>query len=1026
MPYLDEELPQGDAAQTWQKFFKHSILRRLRPAQVSSPLKELHAQHRIKPREIALILLGFRAPPGRSDEPLLFKYADLLLKENYISSSDLLLALLKKSGYGDRKVFNNTTRRTGMPSCEEQVFTLVMQQHAQSGIPTSALKLFNLVFAVWSWMKAVSTYEMGKQVETGGLHALDAYLMGTYEALGNLSVIVFGNQSIRTLAKQKWWKEKRADVVTEMRNYDTHVLQWMNSQRAGQLTTLTGMLPFIELDGRGRPIFTEEQILASISEVSTVNSRAGLFVWLNAALVAIPATQDTILLSHLQARYPGDPQSMIVDLLAASFDVLTNAILRRESRQDVKVVRSFLCNNVPLVISMLSGNTAPGTAETCIQMVLVPGGMVSMDPLPPITAGANELRDSLKAARQDFLQACVLHGVINEGTVAAIVENNASLPRTVKQNKDALVAQCTNNISRFEPVIEDVEAMQGNAAAISGCVCDTINNLCMSKDTMSLKAACTVLLKKISRMDIILQYVEPRMLLAPLCTLLNEWVHDQDQSEFTPQYEEFAAILLFILAFIHRYNLELSDVGVIGNFFLGGLLDDMSRSIALSELSSEQSSQLSKWIEGLFAVDEHGETSGIGDDVMRHCSPQSFYQLVPTLLENSILACKTGALQLKTFKGGLELLLEPFLLPSLVMGLKWLAKHSWEDHGDADVLLHVLEKLLKPSSSSEETKAMHRAVLSIVAGPLFVSLHELIKRHPEKKQAAALSELLKPYVGQQRNFACSKGQLEEWIQQDGDVPSHIQRTARELTTWAATASNPPNPPPKFSYKEFATAQQILEHGKILNAIVDELKDTSNLPVALDVWTSMICVPAAQQTNKCAGKFQTCARLSSTNISGLLDKSKVEAEALIRLGRRVEAQVAVAQMPPIAMPIQMPDQAAADQIMQDMGLDLTGTGAGANGNGLSQNADLAGLDQALDLSNPSDQEIANMAANAGAMNIDQSQLFGDISLDMGQPQQQQNNQQIGGQNQDDDIFADLNDMEGMGEMGMDDLDDFNFG
>ncbi|CAK4010988.1 Mediator of RNA polymerase II transcription subunit 5 [Lecanosticta acicola] len=1018
MPYLDDSPPRGDTAKIWQKFIKHSILRRLRPAQLTSAIKELQSKHRAKPKEIAELLMRFRARPGGLDEPLLFRYAELLVREKYITSSDLLLALLQNSGYGERKAYNNVTRRTGMPSCEEQIFTLLMQHHAHTGIPTAALELQNIIFAIWRWMKAVCGYEMGKQLETGGMHTLDAYYMGMYEALGNLAVIVLGNQSIRVLAKQKWWKEKRALVVTEMRNYDTHVLQWMNSQRGGQLNTLTSMLPFIELDEKGRPKFTNDQILASVSEVASVNSRAGLFIWLDAALVALPSTQDPILLSHLQARYPGDPQSMMVDLMAAAFDVLTNAILRKESRQDVKVARSFLCNKVPVVMAMLSGNMPPGTADTCIQMALVPGGMISMDPLPPITAGANEVRENLKQTRLDFLQACALHGLTSENTISGIIQGSVTLPRVIKQNKDTLVAQCTNNISRFEAILEDVEAMQGNAAAISGCVFETVNNLCMSKDTMSLKSACNALLKKIPRMDIILQYGEPRMLLSPLCTLLSDWMHDQDQSEFTPQYEEFASILLLTLALIHRYDLELSELGLMGNFFLGGILDDFSKPNAPNELSPEQSAQLGKWVEGLFTVDDNGETSGISDEVMRHCAPQAFYRLVPTLFQHSVLACKSNAMKMKAFKGGLELLLEPFLIPSLVLGLKWLAQHSWEDHGDADVLLQALDKLLKPSSSSEETKAMHRAVLSIVATPLFASLQELHRKRPDKKQATALSDLLKPYVGQQRSLSCSKSEMDDWLQQDSDISSHIQRSARDLTVWGAHTSNPPNPPPKFTYKEFASAQQILEHGKLLDAVLDDLKRSANLPVALDVWISMICAPTVQRANSPASNFQNSVRLTGSNISGLLEKPRAEAEALVRLGRRVEAQITVAQMPPISMPLQMEDQATADQLIQDMGLDLTGNEAATNGDGgLNQHSDLAGLDQALDLTNPSDQEIADMAANAGTMNFDE------IAMNMGQVSQ--SSQQMSGQD-DDDIFADLNDMEGMGDMGMDDLEDFNFG
>lgn len=58
--------------------------------------------------------------------------------------------------------------------------------------------------------------------------------------------------------------------------------------------------------------------------------------------------------------------------------------------------------------------------------------------------------------------------------------------------------------------------------------------------------------------------------------------------------------------------------------------------------------------QGLYATDEHGQPGGISDEPMIHCPPQNFYLLVPTLLEQSIHGCKSGALALDMLKGGLE------------------------------------------------------------------------------------------------------------------------------------------------------------------------------------------------------------------------------------------------------------------------------------------------------------------------------------------------------------------------------------
>ena len=58
--------------------------------------------------------------------------------------------------------------------------------------------------------------------------------------------------------------------------------------------------------------------------------------------------------------------------------------------------------------------------------------------------------------------------------------------------------------------------MQGNAGAISGCIVESVNNLCISKDVMALKSVCNELAKRIPNIDIVMQYAQPSMLLMPL------------------------------------------------------------------------------------------------------------------------------------------------------------------------------------------------------------------------------------------------------------------------------------------------------------------------------------------------------------------------------------------------------------------------------------------------------------------------------------------------------------------------------
>lgn len=578
--------------------------------------------------------------------------------------------------------------------------------------------------------------------------------------------------------------------------------------------------------------------------------------------------------------------------------------------------------------------------------------------------------------------------------------------------------------------------MHGNAGVIAGCIVEIFSKLCLNKDTISLKNLCNALIKRVPSLDIIMQYTDPVHLLSPLCTQLNNWIHDQDQMEFTPAYEEFASILLFILAAVHRYDLKAGDIGFQNDeAFVSKLLREMSISRLPNELTPEQGGQLSKWIEGLFSTDEQGETGGISDDIMRPCPPQAFYQLVPTLFEQSVLACKAGALSMKAFMGGLELLVEPFLLPSLVGGLSWVIKQSWEDHEDAQILLQVLDKLLKPSSTSQETKAMHRTILGIIAEPLYHSLQSLVERKPGKKEVSALMDILKPFLGLSRPPTSNKTALNKWMSTPGGGIARCLRDAiQEQVAWVTNVG--PTPPPRYTHGLCFAGCEALGVDAVLETLVTELRDQTvkgHGPYALDICTAMICAPPSCQPQPLIGlssaqpqpqlgrpSVRDALRLWTTNPQKLLNMPAMSAEAIVRLARRVEAQLVVTQLPETALQLPIQDH-ATDKIMADLGLtdgDLapTGqngaieqvTGLGTHLEGQFSDADLAAV-----LNQPMDPSATNLAAITSDTNvqIEQSQnIFGGLNMDLEQSLTQLQNPEGSNNNVDpnmeDDIFAGL--------------------
>jgi mediator of RNA polymerase II transcription subunit 5 len=225
----------------------------------------------------------------------------------------------------------------------------------------------------------------------------------------------------------------------------------------------------------------------------------------------------------------------------------------------------------------------------------------------------------------------------------------------------------------------------------------------------------------------------------------------------------------------------------------------------------------------------------------------------------------------KTFNGGLELLVEPFLLPSLVGGLSWLVQHSWEDHGDANILLQILDKLLKPSSSSQETKTMHSAILEIVADPLYQSLQTLSQRQPDKKQVGPLMNILKPHLNQRRTAEANKAELEDWVSSKNDgLTGRVRTSIQELVVWVTDVG--PSPPPRYTHRLFTYGYSILGANRMRDAIVSELKDQTTIgsgPQALDICTAIVCSPQSSFQDQNVLPLRNALRLQTSELQALL-------------------------------------------------------------------------------------------------------------------------------------------------------------
>ena len=335
---------------------------------------------------------------------------------------------------------------------------------------------------------------------------------------------------------------------------------------------------------------------------------------------------------------------------------------------------------------------------------------------------------------------------------------------------------------------------------------------------------------------------------------------------------------------------------------------------------------------------------------------------------------------------------------------------------------------------------MHRVILAMVAAPLISSLQDLLRVRPDKRLAHSLIELLKQHVSQRRTDHASKAEIEEWVATPrGGWIRCIRESVRDVVEWSSSVG--PNPPPKYTHKVINEACRTLGGKEVLDALIAELKDHTAKGTgaqALDVCVAIISAPKATQPQY-ALSLRDELQVSVLDTATLLTKPFLDAEALIRLHRRVEAQLAAPQMAQMTLPLPVPDQ-ATDQMMHELGLtDAGGVPGVAVSLSMDQINDLgqatvaassntdfdAAMSSAtVDLTGTIKQNLANFATSSDAIQMDQG-VFGDLGMTMDQSQQPMSlsggdsmlaGADSGQLNQEEDIFADL-----MGDLG----DDFAF-
>ncbi|KAJ5907889.1 hypothetical protein N7495_000571 [Penicillium taxi] len=977
----------------WRTFLKRCLAHRVDVDEFKSLSKLMLKRYPINEEELLDLLVDSHAASAISWDPLLPVYIDGLCKADQIRPATALSSLLKHSSLHEK---DETKKKVSTLMTDIKVIQDVMLSISNGSIPISVTEGAELYSATAEWIGALVAWHntsIDVSHHTGGLMGSpDAVTL--FESLGvllaALSVTAKGLETLSSDYKNGVFKGLKTKLGQALSDYlplcmDISLRHRLDAiQKDFNLYSEQTSKPLDHPAMEGMNVNTL-QFEASVMDGPVINSRAGLYVYLNSMLVGRPLVDDSILINYLTNRYEGHQEILIEEIITAAFDVLANGVYRNESSRTMFLFRTFLVNKLPsFFAAMIAASIVPINVELCVTQALSrldPNAFPSFSQMFS-TQGSSILSD----ARQEFLFACASQRLIAESSIERLLGENPmqTLPVGGPYQKDDLVSQINTNPERADQLIGEIESMEGNAGAIVGAITEVMFNLCNQKETMTLKNICNSLSRRPQAMDVVLLFRTTTQILQPLCSLLDSWRWDEDQGENQPVYEEFGSILLLVLAFKYRYDLNSADLGISSkDSFLLKLLDKGSCGQKFSELSEKQNKDLGGWIVALFVAE------GINEETMSACSPQEFYMLVATLFDQSLGACESGKLDFETLKGGFEYLLEPFLLPSLVVALTWLGNHIWESEMEPTIPLRTLYSLVKPNSISGEAQAIHQTVLHITGRPLEEQLKDVRTRNQTRSDIKPILDALEPYLSFRRVGSCHRSEIESWAAQTaGGLLGSIRSTLQSLVLWS-TSSEISMAPQSYTHRQLLAGIRILGSSRVLSTLIDEVKQQAQAgsgDYALDIAITMLCSPMAEsfavEQNICRPVDTTkdplprCSiltlrdalALQHDNVLKTSEKDPLRAQIIVRLWRRVGVLTAPPQVSNIDVSNIIHNMHLGVEAQDHMDrMDLEPNAANVGGTGVGEDDDH--INQMLD----------NAAAAAAATGMDTG-LGQDMGLD----------------------------------------------
>ncbi|OTB06195.1 hypothetical protein M426DRAFT_319265 [Hypoxylon sp. CI-4A] len=1017
---MGPEHDHTESIEEWARFLDKCISSRLDPEKFESFVPIMYSKHPLPASIIADVFLKPQPMNHESLDPRIPRYIQVLTSQSFINTPSILKALYKystsheqarKAGNLPHEDAEDTAQlRWGSSYAAEEVIFYRITKAVAMGIgiraATDALEVCRLMARWMTLFTSASTAFAHEAMGNLQLHNPQPKdeMEAARAAFVMLLLGICENSIVLNALSRPYAKKTRAALSASLANFIPTIVQ-SASQIATRLEIFrTGALATFEPPDKKKetanPVMDDlESTMALdnfvVSELPNVNSRAGLYIYLNAALIGRPLIDDNALFTYLHNRYQGDIQSTTIDLILASFDVLANAVFRNENQQSSHLLRSYLINKLPLLLATLSTSMYPPlSAQFCITEAL---SQVDTNAFPTLSAMFDDTHNNntfTDSVRQDFCFACCLHGLIPESSIEGLLGEITyqTLPQAGRYVKEQLVEECMNDPERIPRLINELDNMDGNVGAVCQALAEVIGRLCHNKETMTLKLLCGQLAKKPLSLDVMLLFEKPFTMLNPLCELLENWRYEEDQGEYQPVYEEFGSVLLLVLAFIYRYNLSPTDIGIRYDSFVADVLNIHQNFKTNEELTTQEDTHLGGWIRGLFDT----ESGGLADELLRSCPPRDFYKLVPTLFNQIIMGFSSGKIDDESLKTGVEYLVNTFLLPSLVPAILYMSNQLWIEIGPNNrSVLRILQLILLTKQGSTEAQIMLSSVLNIIARPLEYGLRSYQRYDPKSQAVEPLLKAMRDNLRLSRRTAsAANNELETWSSTaNGGLAMSIRHILHGFITWSAH----PNlnvMPTNYTHRHILTALKLHGAKSFLYTILDEVKaktEAGHGSIAHDVATALICAP---DVTNMPPPPELAPVMSSSNHpvappqlrtslrAALRDEAEdckiiqktdpLMAEIIVRLYRKVEAQML--EPPPTESMLQG----------QLANLGLSEDNAAVLGDALAAAAQSDGLDaddgnMSLDLGSNGMGHLGGDSSHGG-LNFGDDDIFGDLTVD----------------------------------------------